>query len=172
MKPPHRETTSDKQRRHDIKARRQQLRRERADQVAKEYEAGLVSRVAAGRPIDRSAWCDQELITLYLRSGRPIPGVELADQEVLVRDRGLQTEIPVIYQDWPFSCRDCGAEAVWTAADQKWWHETAHGAFGSHPILCLRLSRQATEATRSKRRLPVAGGNPAPSASWLEATQP
>lgn len=31
------------------------------------------------------------------------------------------------YRDQPFRCQDCGRAEMWTAAQQKWWYETAKG---------------------------------------------
>ena len=46
------------------------------------------------------------------------------------------------YVDRPFRCRDCGSQEVWTAAQQKWWYETAHGSLYTTAVRC-RACRQA-----------------------------
>lgn len=46
------------------------------------------------------------------------------------------------YVDRPFDCCDCGSRQVWTAAQQKWWYETAHGSLYSTAVRC-RACRQA-----------------------------
>jgi len=33
------------------------------------------------------------------------------------------------YTDHVFRCKDCGAEAIWPAARQKWWYEVAKSLF-------------------------------------------
>lgn len=50
---------------------------------------------------------------------------------------------PTYYEDLPFTCVDCGKEAVWTAAQQKWWYEVAKGTIYSRAVRC-RPCRQAS----------------------------
>lgn len=40
------------------------------------------------------------------------------------------------YVDRRFACVDCGAEEVWTAAQQKWWYEVAQGEVYSGARRC------------------------------------
>jgi Probable zinc-ribbon domain len=40
------------------------------------------------------------------------------------------------FEDIEFRCQDCGAEQVWTAADQKWWFEVAGGSLYSRAVRC------------------------------------
>ncbi len=37
--------------------------------------------------------------------------------------------LPAFYEDIVFRCRDCGADEIWTAEQQKWWYEVAKGPF-------------------------------------------
>lgn len=46
------------------------------------------------------------------------------------------------YEDHPFRCRDCGAEQLWTAEQQKWWYETVRGSVYAIAVRC-RPCRQA-----------------------------
>jgi len=48
------------------------------------------------------------------------------------------------YEDLEFTCRDCGREHVWTAADQKWWFEVAGGSLYSGAVRCAacRVARR------------------------------
>jgi RNA 3'-terminal phosphate cyclase (ATP) len=43
---------------------------------------------------------------------------------------------PLSYADCAFICRDCQSSEVWTAAQQKWWFEVAHGARGTRAVRC------------------------------------
>jgi len=57
------------------------------------------------------------------------------------------------YLDEPFVCRDCGSQQVWTAGQQKWWYEVAHGYVYSTAIRCLacRRARRAGQTSNSKK---------------------
>ncbi|MFV0677220.1 zinc-ribbon domain containing protein [Variovorax sp. tm] len=49
-------------------------------------------------------------------------GCEPADRSILERYNNTYGVLPACYEDRPFTCRDCGAEEVWTAKQQKWWY--------------------------------------------------
>jgi hypothetical protein len=51
------------------------------------------------------------------------------------------------YEDRPFRCRDCGAEQLWTAEQQKWWYETLRGSVYAIAVRC-RPCRQALRAQK------------------------
>jgi hypothetical protein len=55
------------------------------------------------------------------------------------------------FEDIEFTCRDCGVQQVWAAADQKWWFEVAGGSPYSTAARC---------ATCRAARRPTAGGPP------------
>ncbi|HEX7866418.1 MAG TPA: zinc-ribbon domain containing protein [Variovorax sp.] len=76
-----------------------------------------------------------------------LPGLELADKSRLVSYNTMFGEVPDFYLDRPFKCRDCGAEEVWTAKQQKWWYEVAQGSIYSSAARC-RACRQARRAQR------------------------
>jgi hypothetical protein len=40
------------------------------------------------------------------------------------------------YRDRPFQCRDCGAESVWKAQEQRFWFETARGSIYADAKRC------------------------------------
>ena len=40
------------------------------------------------------------------------------------------------YEDRAYCCRDCGADCVWTARDQKWWYEQVQGNLDSVAVRC------------------------------------
>jgi hypothetical protein len=58
---------------------------------------------------------------------------------------------PDFYVDQPFTCRDCGAQEIWTALQQKWWFETAKGTVKSSDGRC-RDCRAAEKARREEAR--------------------
>ncbi len=43
---------------------------------------------------------------------------------------------PLYYEDKRFTCRDCGAECVWTAEQQQLWYERWGGPVQSTAIRC------------------------------------
>ncbi len=49
------------------------------------------------------------------------------------------------YLDKPFTCKDCGAEEVWRATQQKWWYETMQGDVWATAVRC--------KACRKKKQL-------------------
>jgi len=60
--------------------------------------------------------------------------------------------LPACYVDRPFTCRDCGAAAVWAAAQQKWWYEAVGASLCSTAVRCLacrRARRAALQASRA-----------------------
>jgi hypothetical protein len=65
--------------------------------------------------------------------------------------------LPSFYADRAFTCRDCGAEELWTAKQQKWWYEIAEGNINTTAVHC-RACRRVRQAKRaSARRVHVAG---------------
>ena len=65
----------------------------------------------------------------------PPPGAALADHRELAHIN-TYGELPAYYVDKPFVCRDCGAEEIWTARQQKWWYEVAKGHIDSTAVRC------------------------------------
>ncbi|MGJ7555192.1 zinc-ribbon domain containing protein [Variovorax sp. RB3P1] len=80
-----------------------------------------------------------------LSADGPLPGLALADKSRLLTCNTMLGEVPDFYLDRPFTCRDCGAEEVWTAKQQKWWYEVAQGSIYSNAVRCraCRLARRA-----------------------------
>jgi hypothetical protein len=107
------------------KQRRDEIRRKRLDR-AKRLQARLERTPAAGIP--------------------PGAGVEPADRAVLARHNNTYGALPAFYVDKVFECRDCGAEEVWTAKQQKWWYEVAHGPIDSIAVRCLPCRRRRRNA--------------------------
>jgi len=114
---------SNNQRKEQIKARRL----ERAAKLAKDYAARDVG---------------------ALQAGRPVPGMALADQEILARYNNTYGILPRYYLDHEFRCHDCGALGVWTAKQQKWWYEVIHASINTQAVRCLacRRARRARES--------------------------
>lgn len=54
------------------------------------------------------------------------------------------------YEDREFRCRDCGAEQLWTAEQQKWWYETVRGSVYAVAVRC-RPCRQARRAQNTNK---------------------
>jgi hypothetical protein len=70
---------------------------------------------------------------------------EPADLSVLRRWNNTYGLLPMRYVARAFTCRDCGAEEVWTAKQQKWWYEVVHGPVDSHAVRCLACRRARRE---------------------------
>jgi hypothetical protein len=82
-----------------------------------------------------------------LSAGGLVPGMAMADKSRLSHYNTTFGEVPDFYLDQAYTCRDCGAQEVWTAKQQKWWHEVAQGAVYSRAVRC-RACRQARRALR------------------------
>jgi predicted RNA-binding Zn-ribbon protein involved in translation (DUF1610 family) len=63
-------------------------------------------------------------------------------------------KLPEFYLDKPFTCRDCGKEEIWRAADQKWYYEEAKGHVVATAVRChdCRKARQAKPEQIKKSR--------------------
>ena len=76
-------------------------------------------------------------------------GCEPADQFVLQQYNNTYGVLPRCYVARPFTCRDCGAEELWTAKQQKWWYEVVHGHIDSRAVRCLACRRARRERLRN-----------------------
>lgn len=63
--------------------------------------------------------------------------------------------LPRFYVDKLVICRDCGAEEVWTAEQQKWWYEVAKGNINSEAVKCraCRIKDKERKAVARKVHL-------------------
>lgn len=60
------------------------------------------------------------------------------------------------YQDEPFRCRDCGADCVWNAEDQKWWYEVIKGSLYTTAVRC-KACRAIERQRKAMAQLPKQG---------------
>jgi hypothetical protein len=58
---------------------------------------------------------------------------------------------PLYYEDVKFSCRDCGAECIWTAEQQRLWYEEWGGSVQSTAIRC-RPCRQKLQREKAEQK--------------------
>lgn len=63
-------------------------------------------------------------------------GVLAADMGRLALIHGPHFWHPGYYKDCAYRCRDCGANGVWSARDQKWWYEQVQGSLDSRASRC------------------------------------
>jgi hypothetical protein len=110
-------------------------------------------------------------------SGQREPGVEPANREILSRHNNTYGPLPERYLDRAFMCRDCGEQQVWTAKQQKWWYEVAHGHIDSVAVRCLPCRRKQRAAARAPGsnllretcdRIRALGESPPNAAAWDE----
>lgn len=101
----------------------------------------------------RAARLEAELRAPDRRGGALLraPGMEPADLEVLGRHNNTYGTLPTHYLDRAFTCRDCGAEEVWTAKQQKWWYEVVHASIESRAVRCLACRRARRAAVAASR---------------------
>jgi hypothetical protein len=58
---------------------------------------------------------------------------------------------PLYYEDTRFTCRDCGAECVWTAEQQRLWYEQWGGPIQSTAVRC-RACRQRVRREKIEQK--------------------
>jgi hypothetical protein len=109
---------SNKQKREELARRRgkkcqKEREQKRADELRRQW-----ARVKAGKclPMDRSK----------IRSRG----------NLLFDSPPDDSRYPYFYEDIRFVCRDCGKAEVWTAQQQKWWHEEAGGDLEATAVRC------------------------------------
>jgi hypothetical protein len=61
------------------------------------------------------------------------------------------------YVDKDFTCQGCGRQEVWTARQQKWWYEVAKGFVYSDAKLCRACRRRERERKSEARRIHLEG---------------
>lgn len=108
--------------------------------------------------LQRAARADAQLRQAGYAGHRPlrVAGAEAADREVLALHNNTYGLLPAFYVDRPFRCRDCGAEAVWTAMQQKWWYEAVGANLNSGATRCLACRRVRRAALAKARSAPGA----------------
>ena len=86
---------------------------------------------------------------------RPI-NVVAANVEALAHNN-TYGPLPLFYVDKPFVCRDCDKAEVWTAAQQKWWYEVAKGHIDSNAVRCGACRRKEQQRRAEARRVHMEG---------------
>jgi hypothetical protein len=70
---------------------------------------------------------------------------------------------PLFYEDVRFTCRDCGAEGVWTAEQQRLWYEQWAGPIQSTAIRCRacrqRVRREKVEQKKHMQAMAMKKGS-------------
>lgn len=98
-----------------------------------------------------------------------LQGAEPADVAALARhNTAWEGALPAFYLDRPFRCRDCAAEQVWTAKQQKWWYEAIGARLESQATRCLPC-RRAHRARREKAAAGAGASLLAEEVAWLRA---
>lgn len=122
------------------------------------------------RRLERAARIEAVLGLPDPRRAPPLraPGLEPADVGVLARHNNTYGALPTYYVDRAFTCRDCGAEEVWTARQQKWWYEVVHGPIDSHAVRCLAC-RRARRAGLADSRQGEGANRLGEEVAWLRA---
>src|SRR6476469_4217898 len=69
---------------------------------------------------------------------------------------------PLYYEDVHFTCRDCGAECVWTAEQQQLWYEQWGGPVQSTAVRCRacrqRMRREKIEQKQHMQEMALKKG--------------
>ena len=77
-------------------------------------------------------------------------GAVMADPQALQHNH-IFSPLPLFYVDKPFTCKDCGAEQIWTAKQQKWWYEVVKGNIETTAIRC-RPCRKLEQVRKAEAR--------------------
>jgi predicted RNA-binding Zn-ribbon protein involved in translation (DUF1610 family) len=94
----------------------------------------------------------QEQVAINIYELPAPPGAVLTDREAL-RHNNTYGLLPLFYTDYGFNCRDCGAEQIWTAKQQKWWYEIAQGNIGSIAVRCRPCRKKEQKRKEQARRI-------------------
>ncbi len=75
------------------------------------------------------------------------PSAVLSDKSKLIYIN-TYGQLPEFSVDMPLTCRDCGKEKIWKAADQKWYCEEAKGHIDACAVRChdCRMARKGKNA--------------------------
>ena len=82
---------------------------------------------------------------------RPIPDWAVPVNRAEVHHHSMFFDIPLFYVDKEFTCRDCGANEIWTAKQQKWWYEIAKGALETTAVRCSACRRKIRAQKEAQR---------------------
>jgi hypothetical protein len=83
---------------------------------------------------------------LLARAAKAGISVIEADLRILYSLNNTYGPIPRYYVDKMFTCTQCGAQELWTAKQQQWWYEVAHGFIYSNAVECRACRRARREA--------------------------
>lgn len=104
-------------------------------------------RARVAKPASVAPWLDPDRVP---------SGAILADQSKLLHDNTYGAR-PRYYADRSFTCIECGAHEVWTAAQQQWWYETAKGKIDSTANRCSPCRRKRRMRRSQERRIHIEG---------------
>ncbi len=93
--------------------------------------------------------------SFLIQNERPKDSV-LADLTQLIHNNSY-SPLPSYYIDKPFICKDCGAQQVWTALQQKWWYEVAKGHIDSTAVRCRPCRKREQARKAQARQIHLAG---------------
>ncbi len=87
---------------------------------------------------------------------KPPVGSVMVDHNELAHNNTYDL-LPIFYVDKLVVCRDCGAEEVWTAEQQKWWYEVAKGNINSRAVKCRGCRKEDKERKALARKVHLNG---------------
>lgn len=86
----------------------------------------------------------------WIESPSEIPDEAIPVDPALVNLGGTWNP-PVCFRDVASTCRDCGSEEIWKAADQAWYFETTNAPIHAQAVRCLPC-RQLERARKQQAR--------------------
>jgi hypothetical protein len=84
-------------------------------------------------------------------------GTIIAVDKTKIFSRSVLPRIPDYYRDTWFTCKDCGAQDLWTAKQQQRWYEEQHGEIEAIAIRCRACRRKEKLRRESARKIHLQG---------------
>ncbi len=84
-------------------------------------------------------------------------GTMIAADRSRINSRCAVPEIPDYYRDTSFTCKDCGAQEVWTAKQQQRWYEEQGGEIEAIAVRCHACRRKEKLRRATARKVHLEG---------------
>ncbi len=84
-------------------------------------------------------------------------GTIIAVDRSKVFSRSVLPTIPDYYRDSLFTCKDCGAQELWTAKQQQRWYEEQGGEIEAIAIRCRACRRKEQLRKEAARKIHLDG---------------
>ena len=103
---------------------------------------------------------------------KPIPEWAVPVNKEAIVYHSMIIDIPEFYIDKEFTCKDCGAQEIWTGKQQKWWYEIAKGNLETTAVRCSKCRKEIKrqKAEQKKHMEEMAQRKPHPNEAFFKKT--